>query len=65
MYPATAAQVKAIHAILGKQGVKEDLDKLAKVNEYLTGHMSEAVASITDLDKHTASQFIDDIQTGA
>ena len=64
MYPATAAQVKAIHAILGKQGVKEDLDKLAKVNEYLTGHMSEAVTSITDLDKHTASQFIDHIQTG-
>jgi hypothetical protein len=63
MYPATAAQAKAIHAILGKQGVKEDLDKLAKVNEYLTGHMSEAVASITDLDKHTASQFIDHIQS--
>ena len=64
MDPATAAQVKAIHAILGKQGVKEDLDKLAKVNEYLTAHMSEAVASITELDKHTASQFIDHIQTG-
>ena len=64
MYPATAAQVKAIHAILGKQGVKEDLDKVAKVNEYLTGHMSEAVASITEIDKHTASQFIDHIQTG-
>ena len=63
MYPATAAQVKAIHAILGKQGVKEDLDKLAKVNEYLTGHMSEAVAAITDLDKHTASQFIDHLQS--
>jgi len=63
MYPATAAQIKAIHAILGKQGVKEDLDKLAKVNEYLTGHMSEAVASLTELDKHTASQFIDHLQS--
>ena len=62
MYPSSPAQVKAIHAILGKQGIKDDLDKLAKVNEYLTGHMSSAVTAVTELDKHTASQFIDWIQ---
>jgi len=62
MYPSSPAQVKAIHAILGKQGIKEDVDKLAKVNQYLTGHMSAAVTTVTELDKHTASQFIDWIQ---
>ena len=62
MYPSSPAQVKAIHAILGKQGIKEDVDKLAKVNDYLTGHMSAAVTTVTELDKHTASQFIDWIQ---
>jgi hypothetical protein len=64
MYPATAAQVKAIHAILGKHQIKEDVDKLAAVNEWLTSLNKPAVTSITDLDKQVASGYIDQLQKG-
>ena len=55
MYPATAAQLKAVHAIMGKQGLSDDLDKLARVNEWLAGLNKEPVAAISELDKHSTS----------
>lgn len=63
MYPATEGQVKAIHAILGKRGTKDDLDKLAAVNAWLTSMNKEAVTSITEVNKHDASGLIDHLQT--
>ena len=62
MYPATAPQLKAVHAIMGKSGISDDLDKLAKVNEWLVGLNKEPVGSLTELDKHTASGLIDHLQ---
>ena len=64
MYPATAPQLKAVHAIMGKSGISDDLDKLAKVNEWLVGLNREPVGSLTELDKHTASGLIDHLQGG-
>jgi len=32
MYPLTGPQLKAIHAILAKRDIRDDLDKLANVN---------------------------------
>ena len=63
MYPATAGQVKAIHAILGKQGTTDQLDKLAAVNAWLSSINKEAVTSITEVNKHDASGLIDSLQT--
>ena len=62
MYPATAAQLKAVHAIMGKQGLNDDLDKLAKVNEYLVGLNKKPLGAISEVDKHTASGLIDHLQ---
>ena len=62
MYPATAPQLKAVHAIMGKQGISDDLDKVAKVNEYLAGLNKEPVGAISELDKHTVSGLIDHLQ---
>ena len=62
MYPATAPQLKAVHAIMGKQGLSDDLDKVAKVNEYLAGLNKEPVGAISELDKHTVSGLIDHLQ---
>ena len=64
MYPATAPQLKAVHAILGKQGLNDDLDKLAKVNEYLVGLNKEPVGAISEVDKHQCSLLIDHLQAG-
>jgi hypothetical protein len=63
MYPATEGQVKAIHAILGKQGTRDDVDKLAAVNAWLISMNKPAVASITEVNKHDASGLIDSLQT--
>lgn len=63
MYPATPGQVKAIHAILGKQGTRDDLDKLAAVNAWLTSMNKEPVTSIAEVNKHDASGLIDSLQT--
>jgi len=63
MYPATEGQVKAIHAILGKQGTRDDLDKLAAVNAWLISMNKQPVASITEVNKHDASGLIDSLQT--
>ena len=63
MYPATPGQVKAIHAILGKQGTRDDLDKLAAVNAWLTSMNKEPVTTIADVNKHDASGLIDSLQT--
>jgi hypothetical protein len=63
MYPATEGQVKAIHAILGKQGTRDDLDKLAAVNAWLTSMNKQPVTSITEVNKHDASGLIDSLQT--
>ena len=62
MYPATAPQLKAVHAILGKQGLNDDLDKLAKVNEWLVGLNKEPVGAISEVDKHQCSLLIDHLQ---
>ena len=62
MMPATAPQVKAVHAILGKQGIADELDKLAKVNEWLVSLNKEPVAAISELDKHSTSGLIDHLQ---
>ena len=62
MYPATAPQLKAVHAIMGKQGLSDDLDKVAKVNEYLAGLNKEPVGALSELDKHTVSGLIDHLQ---
>ena len=64
MYAATAPQLKAVHAIMGKQGISDDLDKVAKVNEYLAGLNKEPVGAISELDKHTVSGLIDHLQAG-
>ena len=64
MYPATAPQLKAVHAIMGKQGLNDDLDKLAKVNEYLVGLNKEPVGAISEVDKHQCSLLIDHLQAG-
>lgn len=63
MYPATEGQVKAIHAILGKQGTSDPLDKLAAANAWLISLNKEPVTSITELNKHDASGLIDSLQT--
>ena len=63
MYPATPGQVKAIHAILGKQGTRDDLDKLAAVNAWLASLNKEPVTTIADVNKHDASGLIDSLQT--
>lgn len=63
MYPATVGQVKAIHAILGKQGTRDDLDKLAAVNAWLASMNKDAVSSIAEVNKHDASGLIDSLQT--
>ena len=63
MYPATPGQVKAIHAILGKQGTRDELDKLAAVNAWLTSLNKEPVTTIADVNKHDASGLIDSLQT--
>jgi hypothetical protein len=63
MYPATEGQVKAIHAILGKQGTSDSLDKLAAVNAWLTSMNKPAVTSINEVNKHDASGLIDSLQT--
>ncbi len=62
MYPCTAPQVKAIHAILGKLDVRDDLDKLANVNAWLSGLNKKAVTSITEMNKMDASGYIDHLQ---
>jgi hypothetical protein len=64
MYPLTGPQLKAIHAILGKRDLREDVDKLAHVNEWLTGLNKTAVTSITEMNKTDASAFIDHLQKG-
>ena len=63
MYPATEGQVKAIHAILGKQGTTDALDKLAAVNAWLISMNKQPVTSITEVNKHDASGLIDSLQT--
>ena len=62
VYKVSERQVKAIHAILSKRGLKDDLDKLAAINDYLTTHLSDPVTSISDLGKHTGSQVIEHFQ---
>ena len=62
VYKVSERQVKAIHAILAKRGLKDDLDKLAAINDYLTTHLSDPVASISDLGKFTGSQVIEHFQ---
>ena len=62
MYPCTKPQLSAVHAILGKQGLNDDLDKLAKVNQWLTSLNKEPVTNLTEVDKHQCSLLIDHLQ---
>ena len=62
VYSATQPQLKAVHAILSKQGQLGDPAKLAAVNAYLAGLNKEPVSAISELDKHTASGLIGSIQ---
>ena len=62
MFPATAPQLKAVNAILGKLEVFAEFDRVAKVNEWLLGMNKEAVTSLSELDKHSASGLIDHLQ---
>jgi hypothetical protein len=62
MYPLTGPQLKAIHAILGKRDIREEVDKLAHVNAWLTGLNKKAVTSITEMNKTDASGYIDHLQ---
>jgi hypothetical protein len=64
MYPLTGPQLKAIHAILGKRDIRDDLDKLANVNAWLTGLNKTPVTSITEMNKTDASGYIDHLQKG-
>ena len=64
MYPLTGPQLKSIHAILAKRDIREDLDKLANVNDWLTGLNKKAVTSITEMNKTDASGYIDHLQKG-
>ena len=64
MYPLTGPQLKAIHAILAKRDIRDDLDKLANVNAWLTGLNKTAVTSITEMNKTDASGYIDHLQKG-
>jgi hypothetical protein len=60
----TGPQLKAIHAILAKRDIRDDLDKLANVNAWLTGLNKTAVTSITEMNKTDASGYIDHLQKG-
>ena len=62
MYPATQPQLKAVHAILSKQGQLGDPAKLVAVNAYLAGLNRDPIAAISELDKTTASGLIGSIQ---
>ena len=64
MYPLTGPQLKAIHAILTKRDIRDDLDKLANVNAWLTGLNKTAITSITEMNKTDASGYIDHLQKG-
>ena len=64
MYPCTAPQVKAIHAILHKLGLADRLDQLASANEWLISLNKKPITSITDLSKTDASGYIDHLQKG-
>ena len=68
MFPChSTAQLKAVHAILGKQGISDELDKLARVNEYLVGLNKEPVTSLisrTGQALHKCSLLIDHLQAG-
>ena len=62
MYPCTAPQVKAIHAILHKLDLTDRLDQLANANEFLISLNKRPITSITDLSKTDASYYIDQLQ---
>jgi len=44
--------------------VRDDLDKLANANQWLTGLNKTAVASISEMNKTDASGYIDHLQKG-
>lgn len=58
--PATEAQQKAIHALLTKSGIKDDLSKHEKVAKILK--MKEIPTSFSKLNKGQASQAIEALQ---
>ena len=55
--PSTEAQHKAIHAILGKLGIKDDLAKHEKISNMLS--RQETLTSFTVLTKGEASAIIE------
>lgn len=59
--PASEAQVKAIHAILGKMGIKDDFEKHNKVSRIIEMKEPEVITSLSLLTKGQASRVIESL----
>lgn len=57
--PASEAQVKAIHAILGKMGISDDFEKHNKVSRIIEMKEPEVITSLSVLTKGQASKVIE------
>jgi len=57
--PASEAQIKAIHAIMGKMGIKDDFDKHQKVSRIIELPEPEVITSMGSLTKGQASKVIE------
>lgn len=57
--PATEPQVKAIHALLGKLGIKDDFEKHSKASRMAGIPEPEVITSMTILTKGQASKVIE------
>lgn len=59
--PATEPQIKAIHAILGKLGIKDDFEKHKKVSRIIEMPEPEVLTSLSTLTKGQASKVIESL----
>jgi len=59
--PASEAQIKAIHAILGKMNIKDDFDKHSKVSRIIEMKEPEVITSLSILTKGQASKVIESL----
>lgn len=57
--PASEAQLKAIHAILGKRGIVDDLEKHEKISRIIGLREGEVISSTSNLTKGQASKVIE------
>lgn len=60
--PASEAQIKAIHAMLGKDGINDDMAKCTVVSRILG--LPEIMTNISGINKGQASKVIDALQKG-